>query len=341
VTTWQGSSPSSKPNRPPQLLRLIVGYGAVACAVPYLALKVVWLAGGQVGVADATMMRDASMVALNVVTAGMDLVAIAIALAFTHAWGLRVPAWLVLPPIWVAMGLLVRFVVAVPIITIARMLASGDTPTPTPIPTPSGPVLPWVYALVYTEFVGMGIGLTLAFVLYARVRWGSVIQPTTRAALPGRTRRVQVPLANTAALMAAAVGVLHLAWALGATGGLPGELIVKRTFSSHVINAVDGATMVAAAVGILMMVHGSGRQSFWVPLALTWVGSGFLFGWGLWGLVNVLGNTALVRGRLSAMSWLNLLGLAEFVAGLVIGMITLFLLAERDTAQPSHVPEHS
>jgi hypothetical protein len=67
-----------------------------------------------------------------------------------------------------------------------------------------------------------------------------------------------------------------------------------------------------------------------VPLALAWVGSGFLFAWGLWGLLNVLGNTALVRGRLDSTSWLNLLGLVQLLAGLVIGLVTLFLLAERE-----------
>ena len=63
-----------------------------------MALKVVWLSGGTIGVADVSMMREPSMIALNAVTAGMDLVAIVIAMAFTHRWGLRIPAWLVLPP---------------------------------------------------------------------------------------------------------------------------------------------------------------------------------------------------------------------------------------------------
>jgi hypothetical protein len=306
------------------VLRLIVGYGAIACALPYLALKVVWLAGGQLGVADATMMRDGSMVALNVATAGMDLVGIGIALAFTHAWGLRIPAWLVLPPAWVALGLLARFVIAAPIIAVASTLTSR------PVPPAPGPVHPWVYTLVYTEFVGMGIGLTLAFVFYARVRWGSLF----RSASPSTTQRVQVPLANAAALMAAIVGGLHLAWALGVTVGLPNELVARRTFSSHVVNAVDGVMMVAAAVGVLMIVHRLGRQSLWIPVTLAWVGSGFLFAWGLWGLINVLANTALVRGRLGATSWLNLLGLAQLLAGLIIGLIVLFQLAERQAKEP-------
>jgi hypothetical protein len=304
--------------------RLIVGYGAIACAVPYLALKIVWLAGGQLGVADAAMLHDSSMVVLNAVTAGMDLVAIAIALAFTHAWGQRIPGWLVLPPVWIAMGLLVRFVFAVPVITIAAMLTSSN------LPRPGGPVQPWVYALVYTEFVGMGIGLTVAFVLYARVRWSAVFQPTAPDSVPAGTHRLHAPLANAAAFMAAAIGALHVAWAFGATVGLPSALIVRRSFSSHVINTVDGAAMIGAAVGILMIVHRPGRSRIWTPLALAWVGSGFLFAWGLWGLVNLLGNTALVRGRVDAAPLLNLLGLAQLVAGLVIGLLILFLLAQRE-----------
>jgi hypothetical protein len=222
------------------------------------------------------------------------------------------------------MGLLARFVIAAPVIAAAGALTARSVP-----PSP-GPVHPWVYALVYTEFVGMGIGLTLAFVFYARVRWGSLF----RSASPSTTQRVQVPLANAAALMAAIVGGLHLAWALGVTVGLPNELVARRTFSSHVVNAVDGVMMVAAAVGVLMIVHRLGRQSLWIPVALAWVGSGFLFAWGLWGLINVLANTALVRGRLGATSWLNLLGLAQLLAGLIIGLIVLFQLAERQAKEP-------
>lgn len=325
------SQTASVRSRSTSLLRLIVGYGAIACAVPYLMLKIVWLTGGELGVADAAMMREASMVVLNVATAGMDLIGIAIALAFSHAWGQRIPAWLVLPPIWVATGLLARFIVAVPVTVIAGMLTFRSTLPPT-----GGPVQSWVYALVYTEFVGLGIGLTLAFVLYASARWSAVFRLTTWDSSRSVTHRVQVPLANTAALMAIVVGGLHLAWAFGATIALPSELAARRTFLSHVINAIDGATMVAAAIGVLMMVHGFGRRApAWTPLALTWVGSGFLFAWGLWSLINVLGNTALVRGRPSAMSWLNLLDLLQLIAGLVIGLIMLFSLAERDAAQTS------
>jgi hypothetical protein len=316
----------------PSVARLIAGYGAVACALPYLALKVVWICGGTLGVADVELMRETNMIVLNAVTAGMDIVGILIAMAFTYRWGMQVPAWLVLPPMWVATGLLAKFALAVPVLAVAELLASGAAPRAT-----GGPVQPWVYSLVYTEFVGMGIGLSLAFVLYARTRWASVFQSTTGALPQGATHGVQVPLANTAALMALTVGAFHLAWAFGATAGLARELTAQRTLSSHLIDAIDAALVIAAAVGIFMMVHRRGRNTpLWLPLALAWVGAGSLFGWGLWHLVNVLPNSALVRERSEGMALSNFLALVRLLAGLPIGLVILFLLAERTGTPAAH-----
>jgi hypothetical protein len=330
--TWGVSRGVAARVENPSFARLSAGYGAVACALPYLALKVVWLSGGTLGVADVETMRETNMMVLNAVTAGMDLVAILIAMAFTHRWGLRIPAWLLLPPMWVATGLLAKFALAVPVSMVAELLASGAPPR-----APEGLVRPWVYGLVYTGFVGVGIGLMLAFVLYARARWTSVFLSTTGAVPRGATHAVQVPLANTAALLAASVGALHLAWAFGATVGLARELAAHRTLAAHLTNGIDAALMIAAAVGILMLVHRRGRRvPLWLPLALAWVGAGSLFGWGLWHLVNVLPSTALVRERSEGMALSNLLALVRLLAGLPIGLVILFLLAEQAGAPPGH-----
>ena len=287
-------------------LRLIVGYGAIVCAVPYLTLKVIWLCGGQLGVADADQMR--SLAALNAVTAAMGLVGIASVLTFTHAWGLRVPAWLVLPPAWIATGLLVRFVLAAPLAAVVGALSGRATQ-----PAASGPVQPWVYALVYSEFVGLGLGLATTFVLHARARWPSLFR-STDVPQPGPTGRVQIPLANAAAAMAVTLGAL---------------LIVRAFYYSPVVNLVDGATMIAGGFGILAMVHPFGRRlPPWAPTALTWVGSGFLFGWGLWGLINVLGRSPLLRDA-GGSPLLHFFGLIQLVAGLVMGLVMLFVLSER------------
>ncbi len=310
--------------------RLFAGYGAIACALPYLALKIVWLTGGDLGVADERVIRDGSMIALNVLTAGMDVLAIAIALAFTHRWGLRIPAWLILPTVWVATGLLVKFVAQVPLAFVADALASSSNR-----PSAGALVQPWVYALVYTEFVGMGIGLAFAFGFHVRSRWASVFTSTLPVTKREPTHEVLVPLAWSAAVVAIAVAALHLAWAFGSTIGVGRALADQRTFVSHLINGIDAAIMLAAVAGVLMLVHHDRRVPFWATLTLTWFGSGFLFAWGLWHVGNVLAGTPLVRGAQGSMTLVNLSSLARLLAGLVIGVVMLSVLAEKRGDEPS------
>jgi hypothetical protein len=301
----------------------VVGYGTIAFAVPYLALKLMWLVGGSLGVADERMMREPSMVVLNVLTAGMDLVAIGIALAFTHEWGTKIPAWLILPPMWVATGLLAKFVAAVPVVVVVEARKSDSIARPL-----AGPVQPWVYTVVYAGFAGMGVGLMLAFILYARVRWRDVFESGAQRSSPQRTRIVEVPLAAASATMAVGVGALHLAWAFGAHLGVPAQLAAERTIASSLINAIDAVVMIAAAAGVLMMVHGTSRRvPFWIPLTLAWVGGAFLFAWGLWHMIVVLGNTPLARGG-SELVLMNIASLVRLIAGLVIGVLMLFVVAE-------------
>ena len=306
------------------MTRRVVGYGVILCALPYLALKLNWLAGGNLGIADPVLMHEPTMIALNVVTAFMDVVAIAIALAFTHDWGLRIPAWLVLPPMWVASGLLVRFVVTVPLVAISMAFARESIRVP-----PGGPVQPWVYAVVYSGFTGMGIGLMLAFVLYARARWRPVFDASPLpVARPDADRGVTVALATAGALMALAGSALPLAWALGSTVGIRADLVTGRTFASSLANAADALMCLGAAAGITTMIRGAGsRIPSWLPVTVTWICSASLFSWGLWHLINLLANTALVRDRLQGMPLVNLMGLVRFVAGLLIGIASLIVMA--------------
>ncbi|MGE5834673.1 MAG: hypothetical protein ACM4AI_09360 [Acidobacteriota bacterium] len=311
------------------MTRRVIGYGAILCALPYLALKLIWLAGGNLGIADPGLMHEPTMVALNVVTAFMDVVAVAIALAFTHDWGLRIPAWLVLPPMWVATGLLVRFVVTVPFVAASMAFARESIRVP-----PGGPVEPWVYAVVYSGFTGMGIGLMIAFILYARARWHAVFDAaSTRSARVDFVRAVSVPLAIAGALLALAGSVPPLAWTFGSTVGIRADLVTGRTFASSLSNAADALMGLGAAAGVMTMVRGPrSRVPSWLAVAVTWIGSGSLFSWGLWHLINLLGNTPLVRERLQGMGLVNLMSLVRFIAGLVIGVVLLLVAAERQDA---------
>jgi hypothetical protein len=64
-----------------EVARLVAGYGAIASALPYLALKMTWLTGRDLGVIDRRVIEDPGMISRNAVTAGFDVVAIAVALA--------------------------------------------------------------------------------------------------------------------------------------------------------------------------------------------------------------------------------------------------------------------
>lgn len=293
-----------------QKTRLIVGYAAVLGTLPYLLLKIAWLSGSTVGFTDTSLADDGSLYVLNVVTAGMDFVAILVALAFTHAWGRRVPAWLVLVPIWVGTGLLLPVTVVLPMAFTSR----------------GSPFLePWVQPLVYSGFAWQGVTLLAAFALYARVRWASVFAVRTGDVPRGATHPVQVVLANGAAALSFAVAALHLAHAAGSGLGLPAGAVLDP--ASRVVEGMHGGMALLAGGGILWLAHRAGpRLPFWLPVALTWVGAGAAFAWGLWGTVNVLGSTVLGSGG-APLGALHNLG--KVLAGLVIGLTALMLLAEQ------------
>lgn len=204
--------PALPPVDRPARVRLVVGWAAVLGTLPYLTLKTAWISGSDVGVVDRALVDDGSMVALNAVTVAMDLVAVVVALAFTYRWGLRLPAWLVVVPTWIATGLLAPIAVALPF--------AGVTG-----PAPVGPLEPWVQPMVYTGFTWQGVTLLTAFVLYARERWSHVF--TTAARRGGGAW-----LAAGAALV---VAVLHL-----------GEVsLAGAVFGSLALTAVAGVLLTA------------------------------------------------------------------------------------------------
>ena len=84
--------PTARPRTP--VLHRAVGWAAVAGTLPYLTLKALWLARVDAGLPDPAMLTDSTMIAMNGITAAMDALVIALALALTHRWGYRLPAWL-------------------------------------------------------------------------------------------------------------------------------------------------------------------------------------------------------------------------------------------------------
>ncbi len=304
--------------------RLIAGYGAIVFMLPYLALKIAWLSGNPLGFHDEALVGQRGMIAANALSFGMDFIAVGLALTFTHRWGLRMPAWLVLFPMWVATGFLVPSIVIAPIALVREALVSN------PVPSTNTMLEPWVGRVVGASFAGQGAALIVAFVLYVRIRWAELLQSTTRGTAAGPTHPVQAPLANVAALMAFAAGGLHLYWAFGGT--------TRPTAPSYLLNGIWGSLSTAAAASILTLVHRWGRAPFQLLLTLTWIGAGSLFAWGLWTLILVLPGITLGRPAADRMALYNCLSFIKFTAGMLMGFVMVVLLAERQAALRSRAP---
>ncbi|MQA27420.1 MAG: hypothetical protein GEU94_18590 [Micromonosporaceae bacterium] len=310
-----------------RLARQITGYAAIAGTLPYLTLKFAWLTGNDLGVTDSAFMRDTSIYALNLFTAGMDLYAIMLAVTFAHAWGQRMPAPLVLFPIWVGTGFLAPIIAGVPVVgavvAIAGTQESGSG-------SEGLPLAPWVQPLVYGGFAWQGVFLLTAFLLYAKVRWARVFSARVDAAPSPVGRWAATGYAGVAlGLLTAAV---HLSRAFGSDLGLTPALADARTPTWYAVEGIHGLAALAGAAGLLMLARRTPpRWRFWIPVALAWIGAGAMFSWGFWSLVNVLGATLLAGGTSTAD--LALTG-AQTLGGLLLATALLRHTSQlvRDTA---------
>ncbi|WP_410647223.1 hypothetical protein [Amycolatopsis sp. cmx-4-54] len=251
---------------PPKIssARLIVCYAAILGTLPYLTLKASWVTGGGLGLRDPSFVDSDLMVFANLATGGMDVVAVLLALAFTYSWGRRIPAPLVLFPIWIGTGLLAPIVLDLPVIVADLSTAQLD----------EMPLENWVWAVVYGGFAWQGILLLTAFVLYARDRWWFVVTGTVKPGTIGAAG-----LLGIAAALITAIG--HSIWASG-TGGI----------------AARGQDVVLAVLGVLAAIAlaNVSRGRFWPRLVLVWTGAGAMAGTGAWGLFTAftMGSTGRV-----------------------------------------------
>jgi iron complex transport system permease protein len=304
----------------------VVGYLTIATMLPYLVLKTLWLSGNDVGMLDADLAHDPSLLALNAITFGMDVVALVIVLAFTHSWGLRAPAALVALPLWVGTGLLVPVALTMPVSWLAMMLSSPAAGAGTDF------LASWVRPMVYGGFTGQAVGLSVAFVLYARARWSSLFTRRVGDRTSGVTHPVQVLAAVVAAGLVAFVGLFRLLWASGAGFGLPDGYAAQSSFDDLWAHGVFAVAAIGAAVGLLVMVlRWAPRTPFWVPLVVVWAGSGAMLAWGLWSMANLLGGTALSAAAFEP----NLLTATEFVqvlAGMLIAVVGTLVVVEMQAA---------
>ncbi|WP_433253566.1 hypothetical protein ACQPYK_10405 [Streptosporangium sp. CA-135522] len=303
-------------------LRLTATAVTVAGTLPYITLKLIWLTGGSAGIDDPVMLRDGGFFGLNLLTFGLDAVALLIALAFVRPWGFRIPAGLILAPMWVGIGLLVPL----PLVVVPVFLA--DLFGGTPFVAGGGPVAGWVFAVVYAGFTCQAFGLVAGFVFHARRRWPGMFTRRTSEGAAGPTQELQVFVAGGAMIVALILAAFNLSWLLGFAVGLPAGALADRSLASWLQGAVSVLLPIAGAAGLLAIVRRRSGRPLWVPVTLAWIGSGGMFGWSMWMLLVTLTPTALKAAPGGGA--MDLVTLFTLLTGLVTGLAGAFALVERE-----------
>ncbi|MEI5099868.1 hypothetical protein RB200_16490 [Streptomyces sp. PmtG] len=320
-------------SRPRRALRAV----AVVSCVPYLSLKLAWIAGSRVGIPEGSSLLDhrGLMVVANTVTVLMDAVVIVLALLLTRPWGQRVPAWLLGPAMWAATGLLTPIMAGFPAQLAVRALGGsvaghggGDE---------QAFLDEWVFGVVYGGFILQGISLGLLFALYARDRWGHLWRGRLAdlpAPRPGRAVRA---CAVAAAVLALYPAALRLLWAGGSALGLNAAQADARTADFAVLRTLDAGYLAAAAAGALVLAfRWAPALPVKLPLALTWVGSGAVGCWGAWQFAASFGAAADASDQPTTAMVLS------YAVQMIIGALgaavgARFLKERADAGQPSGV----
>ena len=261
---------SNRPRRIGRLGTAAAWISAVAC-LPYLLLKVLWAVDLPVGVTDRSQLHSTEWVAGNALMAVVQLAAVVLVLALVRPWSYRVPTWLLLFPVWVGTGLLFQVAVGSTILGLSSTVSQGSG-------IDTGGIAPWVYVMVYTAFAVQGAALAIAFTCHVRARWGQLLGERTGDVLPlpvaqGRPwpeSHLRV-MAEIVAVLALGTALVCAYWAAGGSIGLS-EARPHDAFGMQASRAVGA---VIAAAGLLSLAGRWGQKTrFWLPAALTWVGSG-------------------------------------------------------------------
>ncbi|MGW8366835.1 hypothetical protein ACWGK1_40660 [Streptomyces wedmorensis] len=272
-------APAPGADHRPGTLRRVLRVLAILACLPYITLKVAWVAGSEIGIpaGSALLEHRQMMVIANSATVVADVLVVALALLLTQDWGRRFPAGLLALPMWAATGLLAPIMTGYPV-QLAVALLTGDEKAA----APSEPFLDdWVFGVVYGGFILQGLALGTLFALYTRDRWGHV----WRGRLGELSARTSGPgeraLAVAGAVVALLPASLHLLWAAGSTTGLSARRIAERDSDFYVLEAQWIAFIVVAVASTLFLVlRRPARLRVRTTLALAWTASGAMGCWG-------------------------------------------------------------
>ncbi|MFD9503842.1 hypothetical protein [Streptomyces sp. NPDC060035] len=318
----RSAPPPVRTGRARVLLRIL----AIVSCLPYLSLKVAWIAGSHLGIPDGSPLLDhpTTMAVANGGTVLMDGSVIVLALLLTQTWGRRVRAWLLVLPVWIASGLLLPIMAGFPLQLLVGALSGRGPGT-----ADSRSFLDdWVFAVVYPGFIVQGLALGTLFALYARDRWGHLWQGALRDLPPSPTGPALRVGAVAASLLAVVPATMHLAWAAGSTAGLDGTRIAERTDDFYALQALDALFVAAAVAGVLLLAFRRiGGLSLEVPLALAWAGSGAAACSGGWLSIASLAGVEEMADRPTA--GMGLTYAVQMLVGMLVVTLGAYFFAER------------
>ncbi|MFD5791760.1 hypothetical protein ACFWH1_34750 [Streptomyces sp. NPDC127037] len=298
---------------------------AIVACLPYITLKVAWLAGSHIGIPDGSALLDhrALMAVANGGSVLMDGAVVVLALLLTRPWGLRVPAWLLALPMWVATGLLLPIMTGYPVQLLVLALGGDDDGAK----DAGRPFLhEWVFGVVYGGFILQGLCLGALFVLYARDRWGRLWRGTLGELPDSPTAPALRAAAVAASLLALAPGTMHLLWAAGSTAGLSADRAAGRDSGFHVLEAVYVLWTATAAAGVLLLAFRRSALPLRVPLAAAWGGSGVMACWGGWLSIASLAGADDAQQPTAAMV---LIYAVQMLVGTLMVTLGAYFLTER------------
>lgn len=309
-------------------VRMIAFTVAILACLPYLALKIIWIAGGEIGIPADSELLDPDQAGLlrivNGFTVLMDSVVIGLALILTRPWGHKVPAWLLAGPVWIATGLLGPIVVGFPLQLIGSLIAGDSAEL-----SSENFLEPWVFTVVYGGFILQAFALGTLFVLYAVKRWGGLAAGRVSDLMPTPSLPALRITAVAAAVLALIPLTMESLWASGSVAGLSDSMAEDRGRDQLLAQAANIPFTVAAAAGILILAFRLGRLPLRAVLALTWIGSSAMAAWGAWMLLTSLAATAVNDQATPVMSAVYA---AQLLVGMLIGVAGMHFLADRSAA---------
>ncbi|MEU3350903.1 hypothetical protein [Streptomyces sp. NPDC037389] len=297
-------------------LRKVACVGTIAATLPYLALKIAWAVGSHVGVRGDAM-ENSTMIGANIVTVGMDAAAAGLALALVRPRGLRIPAWLLLFPLWVATGFIAPILVGAPLSGVVAALTGGGAANHKHEHDAAEDIAGWVFGVVYGGFILQGIGLGIGFFLYARSRWSAVFRLRLRDLPAGAGFAAQrITIAGVAAFSLVPSGI-HLYWAAGGTGLRPD---LDQTWQERlVLECVFALLPLVGSVAMLILAGRRDTRPARATLAAAWLGTGAMFAWGFWWMVCASLKVPLSEGK--DMRGMGLVGSLGMLAGAVLATV--------------------